>query len=201
MEQNRVGSHMFDRQRAWEIYRESLPILVVSLVGGILAGTVLGTDGMRQAFTDFPGLLLLLPAFIATRGNVYGAMGARISSGLHQGLLEPKFSRDDRLVAAVVSSFINGIGISIFIGILAWTILVVLPGREPAMLAELVAITFISGVLTSIVLICGLLLLVFEGYRRGVDPDNLIGPIVTTLGDVFGVVFLFVAVTITGRVL
>ncbi|MFB6236621.1 MAG: magnesium transporter [Halopenitus sp.] len=192
---------MFDRQRAWEIYRESLPILVVSLVGGILAGTVLGTDGMRQAFTDFPGLLLLLPAFIATRGNVYGAMGARISSGLHQGLLEPKFSRDDRLVAAVVSSFINGIGISIFIGILAWTILVVLPGREPAMLAELVAITFISGVLTSIVLICGLLLLVFEGYRRGVDPDNLIGPIVTTLGDVFGVVFLFVAVTITGRVL
>lgn len=192
---------MFDRQEAWRIYRESLPILVVSLVGGILAGTVLGTDGMREAFTDYPGLLILLPAFLATRGNVYGAMGARISSGLHQGLLEPEFSRDDRLVAAVVSSFVNGIGISVFIGILAWVVVGLLPGREPALLAELVLITLISGVLTSIVLIGGLLLLVFEGYRRGVDPDNLIGPIVTTLGDVFGVVFLFVAVTITGRLL
>lgn len=192
---------MFDRQQAWRIYRESLPILVVSLVGGILAGTVLGTDAMRNAFTDYPGLLLLLPAFLATRGNVYGAMGARISSGLHQGLLEPKFSRDDRLIAAVVSSFVNGIGISVFIGVLAWVVVHLLPGREPALLAELVLITLISGTLTSIVLIGGLLLLVFEGYRRGVDPDNLIGPIVTTLGDVFGVVFLFVAVTITGRVL
>jgi mgtE-like transporter len=187
---------MFDREGAWRIYRESLPILVVSLVGGILAGTVLGTDGMREAFTDFPGLLLLLPAFLATRGNVYGAMGARISSGLHQGLLEPKFSRDDRLVAAVASSFVNGIGISVFIGVLAWDVVRLLPSRNPALLAELVLITLISGILTSVVLIGGLLLLVFEGYRRGVDPDNLIGPIVTTLGDVFGVVFLFVAVTI-----
>jgi len=191
---------MVDRRQAWRIYRESLPILLVSLVGGILAGTVLGTDAMREAFTDYPGLLLLLPAFLATRGNVYGAMGARISSGLHQGLFAPKFSLDDRLVAAVTASFVNGIGISVCIGVIAWAVLILLPGRDPALLAELVAITLVSGVLTSVVLIGGLLLLVFGGYRRGVDPDNLIGPIVTTLGDVFGVVFLLVAVTLVGRV-
>ncbi len=73
------------RQDAWRIYRESLPILVVSLAGGIFAGSVLGSAGMTEGFERFPGLLLLLPAFLATRGNVYGAMGARISSGLHQG--------------------------------------------------------------------------------------------------------------------
>lgn len=189
------------RHGVWRIYRESLPVLVVSLLGGIFAGSVLGSGGMIDGFERYPGLLLLLPAFLATRGNVYGALGARISSGLHQGLLEPRFQWDDRFVAAVTASFVNGIGISVFVGVLAWATLWLFPGRDPARLIELVGITFISGVLTSITLIGGLLALVFLGYRHGLDPDNLIGPIVTTMGDVFGVVFLYVAILTVGVVL
>ncbi|MFD1565536.1 magnesium transporter [Haloarchaeobius amylolyticus] len=186
---------MEGRQTAWRIYHESLPILVVSLVGGIFAGSVLGSEGMTAGFERFPGMLLLLPAFLATRGNVYGALGARISSGLHQGMIDPEFSWDRRLVNAVVASFINGIGVSVFIGVLSWGILQIL-GRESARLVELVSIMLVSGVLTSTTLIFGLLGLVFVSYEHGLDPDNLIGPIVTTLGDVFGVVFLFIALTI-----
>jgi mgtE-like transporter len=182
------------------VYRESIGILAVSLLGGLFAGAVLGSEPMRDAFRQYPGLLLLLPAFLATRGNVYGAFGARLSSGLHQGLIEPDLSYDERLVNAVVASFVNGIGISVVIGLLSWGVLRAL-GRESARLVELVGITFVSGVLTSIVLVFGLLLLVFGSYEFGLDPDNLIGPIVTTLGDVFGVVFLYAAVVIVGVVL
>lgn len=182
----------------WRIYRESLPILVVSLFGSVFAGSVLGSQGMVDSFARYPGLLLLLPAFLATRGNVYGALGARISSGLHQGLIEPSFGHDERFVAAVTASFINGIGISILIGVLSWGILEVFPGRDPARLVELVGIMVISGILTSITLIGGLLALVFLGYRHGLDPDNLIGPIVTTMGDIFGVVFLYAAIISIG---
>jgi len=60
---------MEGRQTAWRIYRESLPILVVSLAGGIFAGSVLGSEGMTAGFERFPGMLLLLPAFLATRGT------------------------------------------------------------------------------------------------------------------------------------
>lgn len=183
---------------AADIYKESIGVLTVALGGGIFAGAVLGGEGMLEGFENYPGLLPLVPAFLATRGNVYGALGARISSGLHQGLVEPRFERDWRLVNAVVASFINGIFISVFIGFLAWglmQILVYLGAREAsAALIELVGITFIAGVLTSVVLIFGLLLLIFAGYRYGLDPDNLVGPIVTTLGDIFGVLFLFFAV-------
>jgi mgtE-like transporter len=182
------------------VYRESIGILAVSLLGGLFAGAVLGSEPMRDAFRQYPGLLLLLPAFLATRGNVYGAFGARLSSGLHQGLIEPELSYDERLVNAVVASFVNGIGISVVIGLLSWGVLRAL-GRESAQLVELVGITFVSGVLTSIVLVFGLLLLVFGSYEFGLDPDNLIGPIVTTLGDVFGVVFLYAAVVVVGVVL
>jgi len=182
------------------IYRESIAILGVSLLGGLFAGSVLSSAPMRAAFTEYPGLLLLLPAFLATRGNVYGAFGARLSSGLHQGLIDPEFELDERLLNAVVASFINGIGVSILIGVLSWGMLRLL-GRESARLAELVGITFVSGVLTSVVLVFGLMALVFGSYEYGLDPDNLIGPIVTTLGDIFGVVFLYVAVVVVGVVL
>ncbi|PSP77176.1 hypothetical protein BRC81_10330 [Halobacteriales archaeon QS_1_68_20] len=192
---------MVDWGDVWAIYRESIPVLAVSLAGGIFAGGVLGSEAMRANFREYPGLLLLLPAFLATRGNVYGALGARVSSGLHQGLLEPRFDDDRRLVATVVASFVNGIGISVIVGVLAWAVLAVLPGRQPAPLAELVGITFLAGLLTSVVLIVGVLALVFAAFKRGLDPDNLVGPIVTTLGDVFGVVFLYAAVAVVGLVL
>ena len=182
------------------VYRESVGILSVSLLGGLFAGAVLGSEPMREAFRQYPGLLLLLPAFLATRGNVYGAFGARLSSGLHQGLIRPELAYDERLVNAVVASFVNGIGISVVIGVLSWGVLQAL-GRESARLVELVGITFVSGVLTSVVLVFGLMGLVFGSYEFGLDPDNLIGPIVTTLGDVFGVVFLYLAVVIVGVVL
>jgi len=189
------------RTGVWRIYRESILVLFISLGGGIFAGSVLGTDGMVDAFEQIPGLLLLLPAFLATRGSVYGSLGARLASGLHQGLIEPKVTWDRRLKNAVLASFINGMYISVFVGFLSWAvILLIRPEAEPS-LAVLVGVMFIAGLLTSIIMIIGLVILVFAGYAHGLDPDNLVGPIVTTLGDIFGVVFLYAAIIIVGVLL
>jgi len=180
------------------VYRESLPILLVSLLGGIFAGVVLGSEPMREGLRAYPGLLLALPAFLATRGNVYGALGARIGSGLHQGLVEPRFTWDRRLVNAVTAAVINGVGMSLWISVLSWTILTLQPGRTPAPFLELAGVLVLAGAVTSTAMIGGLLSIVFAGFRRGMDPDNLIGPLVTTLGDVFGVVFLLGATLVVG---
>lgn len=178
----------------WSIYRQALPVLLVALLGGLFAGLVL--EEIVESVERFPGLLVMVPVFLATRGNVYGALGGRIASGLHQGLIEPRFEYDERLVQAVIASFVNGIGISIVIGFITWAALTALPGWEAAAVWELVGIMFIAGTLTSVVLIGGLLALIFAGYKLGYDPDNLVGPIVTTLGDIFGMVFLLAAVLV-----
>lgn len=182
------------RGEVWAIYRESIVILAVSLLGGLFAGTVLGTEGMIEAFREVPGLLLLLPAFLATRGNVYGALGARLASGLHQGLIGPPVHEDPHLVSAAWASVINGILISLVIAGLSW-ILATWLGADPS-LPMLAGVMLVAGALTSVVMIVGLVGLVTWGHARGVDPDNLVGPIVTTLGDLFGVVFLLVAVVV-----
>lgn len=186
---------MSAREECWSIYRQSLPILMISLAGGLFAGLVL--EEIIESVARFPGLLVMVPVFLATRGNVYGALGGRIASGLHQGLIRPEIEWNDRLAHAISASFVNGIGISVVIGVLTWLALLVL-GWETAALAELVAIMLIAGTLTSAVMIAGLLGLIFVGFRSGYDPDNLVGPIVTTLGDIFGMLFLLLSVTLVG---
>ena len=180
------------RDAARDAYREAFPALAASLVGGLFAGVVL--SGMRAELRAVPGLLVLVPALLATRGNVYGSLGARISTALHQGLIEPRIrGGDERLRAAVAAALANGLLVSSFAAIAAFAILTVF-GGSVAPLPVLVATALLSGLLSGIALAGVVVTAVFAGYRRGRDPDTLVGPLVTTTGDLFGMLFLLVAV-------
>lgn len=182
------------RAVAGRAYREALPALAVSAVGGLIAGLVLG--GMRAELRAVPGLLVLVPALLATRGNVYGSLGARLSSGLHQGLIEPRLPlADERVRAAVAAAVANGLLVSAFAAVAAWVALGLLM-RPAAPVGTLVAVALLAGLLSGAVLVAAVLGVVFVGFRQGRDPDTLVGPVVTTTGDIFGLAFLVLAVRV-----
>ena len=175
-------------------YREALPILSVSALGGLFAGLVLG--GMEAELREIRGLLVLVPALLATRGNVYGSLGARLGSALHQGLIEPYVSfGDDRLRAAVVAAVSSGLFVSSLAAVMAFGLLAVL-GRPVAPIWMLVGVALISGVIGGAVLVTTVVTVVIVGYRRGLNPDTLAGPVVTTTGDVVGTATLLIAARI-----
>ena len=179
---------------AREAYREALPALSASLVGGLVAGVVLG--GMRAELRAVPGLLVLVPALLATRGNVYSSLGARIATALHQGLVEPRVrGGDPRLRSAVAAAIANGLLASTFAATATYVVLSAL-SAAPAPLSTLVGIAVIAGLFSGVTLATVVVLVVFAGYRRGYNPDTLVGPLVTTTGDVFGIAFLLLAVKI-----
>ncbi|WP_248895613.1 magnesium transporter [Haloplanus halobius] len=187
------------REVATEAYREALPALGTSLVGGLLAGVVLG--GMRADLRAVPGLLVLVPALLATRGNVYGSFGARLATGLHQGLIEPRIQAGDpRLRAAAAAALANGVVASLFAAAAAFAVLTAL-GTPVAGIERLLGIALVAGVLSGITLTVVVVTVVFAGYRRGYNPDPLVGPLVTTTGDVFGVLFLLIAVRFVALVM
>ncbi|WP_435063312.1 magnesium transporter [Halobaculum sp. EA56] len=183
------------REVATEAYREALPALAASVVGGLLAGVVLG--GMRAELRAVAGLLVLVPALLATRGSVYGSFGARVSTGLHQGLVDHRnWLSDERLRRAALAALANGVAASAFAAVLAYLVLASL-GAPVAPLPLLVGIALLAGLLSGTALTAVVVLVVFAGYRRGYNPDTLVGPIVTTTGDVFGMLFLLIAVRTT----
>jgi mgtE-like transporter len=179
------------REVAAEVYRETLPVLVLSAIGGLFAGLVL--VGMEAELEAVPGLLVLVPALLATRGNVYGSLGARLGSALHQGVIDPSLGLgDDRLNAAIAAALANGVLVSGFAAVLAVVVLDLL-GSESAGLATLVAIALIAGLLSGLLLTVAVVTVVVVGYRRGLNPDTLAGPVVTTTGDVVGIATMLVA--------
>ena len=182
------------RQTALEAYREALPVVALSAVGGLFAGVVLG--GMEAELAAVPGLLLLVPALLATRGNVYGSLGARLASALHQGLIDPRVDFADRRTrAAVAAAIANGVLVSCFVATAGFALLSAL-GRDHATLATLLGIALIAGTVSGILLTIAVVVVVFLGYRRGLNPDTLAGPVVTTTGDVVGIATMLAAARI-----
>lgn len=175
-----------------DAYRSALPTLAVSAVGGLAAGVVLG--GMEAQLAAVEGLFVLVPAFLAIRGSVYGSLGSRLSSALHQGVVDPA-DPDRRLAAAAVAALLNGVFASLFAAALTVFVLSIL-GRPVAPLGTFVVIALVGGVLAGIALTAVVVGVVLAGYRRGLNPDDLVGPTVTTAGDVFGLLALLAAVRV-----
>jgi Divalent cation transporter. len=69
--------------------------------------------------------------------------------------------------------------------------------QQPAApLWMLVLIALIAAFLSGLALAVVVIGVMFVGFRRGIDPDTLVGPLVTTTGDVIGIAFLLLAVEI-----
>jgi mgtE-like transporter len=181
---------------ARDAYRAALPALAASLAGGLVAGATLG--GMRADLAALPGLLVLVPALLAVRGTVYGALGARIATALHQGVLAPRLVADDRLLRAGAAALANGLLASTVAACVVFGLLSAV-GRSVAPLPALVAIALLAGVCSGLVLVVVVVVAAVVGYRRGADPDALVGPVVTTTGDVFGLLFLLLAARLVRR--
>ncbi len=167
--------------------------MFLSLFAAFLAGTVLGGEGMVESIEAFPGLLLIVPAFLAMRGNVYGVLGARISTALHQGVIKPDTSYNEKLVNAIIAAMVNGVLISLFIGVSGYSILFVLGRTTPPMIPYFTVLV-VAGFTAGVALTALLVTFLFVGYRLGIDPDIINGPVITSIGDFIGTIALFITI-------
>jgi len=172
--------------------RDEKEILVaefISITGGLLTGAMLAF-ALNKIYL-IPGLFILLPGFLEMRGALGGALASRISSGLFLGVIKPSFGeriiKSNMLATAaliIVSSFILGtiayMANSYFSGITSVKIILVS-----------LAAGIISILMTPITVFTTLWL-----YRRGHDPNNIMGPYITTLGDIMSVIAFMVAIAV-----
>jgi mgtE-like transporter len=171
--------------------RESFFSEVLSISGGTIAGFFLASSAMQNVLRNFPGLLLMVPGFLGLRGNILGAVSARIGTGLHTGLIKPEITlRGDTAVNFVASLFLSTL-VNTLIGAFAYLVSVVL--GVDAVLWKLMLVGAVSGALASVVVGPFTIVLTILVFRRGIDPDSVMGPLVTSVGDITAVICLFLA--------
>lgn len=180
------------RYRLVNILKQSIPILFLCTVFGVLAGIFLHWQYDR--FYLVPGLLILVPQIIAKAGSIGGIFGARFSSGLHLGYLRPY-----RLNDYVTKNFIGAIALAALIAPI-----VTLITYFGAQLLNIPMIQFIPLLLINIFAILIITFVVFIldyttasfSYNIRIDPSNSVIPIVTSLGDIIGTVILVLAIVL-----
>jgi mgtE-like transporter len=164
--------------------------LLLSSLGSLVAGIALGS--ITGTLDELPGLMILLPAAIGMRGNIFGAMGSRLGTSIHAGLYEPRLTRSGVLYQNVYAATVLTLSVSLLLGVLAKTFSVAF-GVSSISVVDFVVISILGGVLSSVVVGAFTVLLSIQAHRRGWDMDSVSSPLVTAAGDLVTIPSLFLA--------
>ncbi|MGZ7117704.1 MAG: magnesium transporter, partial [Methanobacterium sp.] len=182
------GSHLK------RIIIHSTPALFLSSIFGTTAGTIL--NGSFSTILSNPSVLALVPLFSGESGDLVSILGARLSSGLHIGSIKSSLRPTEGALRNFGIIIILAIIVYPLIGILANFGAIAL-GIPSIGIEKMVLISTLAGLmLTPFILLIAFYLSTIS-YRRGLDPDNIVIPLSTSLTDPVANTFLVIMVIIT----
>jgi len=183
-----LGQHV--PKKTYREFEEILFIEFISVTGGVLAGALLVQFLDKIAL--IPGILILLPGFLAMRGNISGASAARVSVALHLGLLQHHKQRAF-FHSNNWATFTLGVLASLFLGLVAYgATLFFFQQHTPS----IILVALIAGVLSNFLMIPLTTRVAVWLFQKGHDPDNIMGPYITTVGDIISVLSLIIALVV-----
>jgi mgtE-like transporter len=164
---------------------------VLETIGGQLLNT------QSEKLVLLPILLVCVPIINGIGGNLGCVLGARISSGLHVGYILPNF-KGKELKQNVGVYFLLGIITYIIISIFIWIGIPLLGIKTELSYMKFSSILLFAGGM----LICLVILLVIStailSFKKGLDPDNTVIPLVTSVTDLAGIACLIFAIGVIG---
>lgn len=161
-----------------EITRETGPLLILT-IAEILAGLTLTSN--IDLLASYPALLILIPGLMDLRGDVYGAIGYRLTTMLHIGQAEAKLKTKYNFLNALIgytSTLVVTILLSSIISFLALAFSISSPAPISMLFIAMLSSLLTFAVLTPIVITSTIAL-----YKKGVDPSRFVAIIVTGIGD------------------
>ncbi len=155
--------------------------LLISIVVTLIAGLTLASAEERLA--DLPGLLLLVPAAIGQRGNVFGALGSRLGTAIHTGEFSVTRRLDTVFGQNVLASLVLSVVAATWLALVAWVLAQVIGIEDSIGLFDFITISVVGGVGASVIVLGLTVGLAAGSTRFGWDLDNVIAPLVTGTGD------------------
>jgi mgtE-like transporter len=175
---------------------QGLVALGLTSTTSFVAGGILGS--ITSTFDRFPGLLVLMPAAIGLRGNIFGSFGNRISTAIHTGTFRLSARRDSVLGQNVLAAVTLTVSMSLILAIVAAVVSLAFDLTGSIDVVDLATISIAGGVLASTLVLVAALGLAGGAVRFGWDLDTVTAPLVSTLGDVLTLPALWLATYLIG---
>lgn len=178
------------------ILRQSTPILLLCSFLGGSAGGILNSS-VETLLTN-PSLLTLLPLFSGESGSLISILGARLSSALHAGLVEPLRRPKGEALHNFGICFILAIIVFPLIGILAETSSMIF-GTTGVGFDKIIPISTLSGLILVAVMSFLVYYISTISYNHNLDPDNIVIPVSTSVTDsISSLILISVSLLILG---
>ncbi|MGE0728220.1 MAG: magnesium transporter [Acidimicrobiia bacterium] len=172
--------------------RQSLVALLVNSTTSFVAGATLAS--ITGTLNALPGLLVLAPAAIGLRGNVFSALGNRLSTTVHLGTFSFSLRRESAFAQNAAAAMVLTLGVSLAMAVGAGVLVLGLDiSDSPSVIWKLALVSILGGTLASLVVLAVTIGLTLAAVRFGWDLDNLVAPTVSTMGDVLTIPALWAA--------
>jgi mgtE-like transporter len=175
-----------------QLLRQVLPPLLVSALISLVPGYLIAAN--EATWQRVPGLLVLVPALIGMRGNVFGSLASRLS-------VELQTAKHSRFTMSRLLTFLDRyIMVEVLLLSAALALMSRLFNGSAVVLHDLLFNSLVNGVVSgSLMLVATKLIVAVAVYIR-VDPDNIAPIVVTSLGDTLTIpVILFISTVLLER--
>ena len=172
-------------------FKEIFFTQLFSIFGGIFAGTLLAvyTDNILL----IPGMLIILPGFLEMRGNISGTFASRLSSGLFLGVINPNKIKTRIIKGNLIGSFTLAIIVSLLLGLIAFSFNYLVLNITAA---KIILIPLLAGLIANAIEMALTLFMTIYVFKKGHDPNNIMGPFITTTGDITSIISLLLVIAI-----
>jgi mgtE-like transporter len=183
-----IGKSTFEKHRDfYEIFVSEF----ISITGGLIAGLIL--LNVKNSLEFVPALLVLLPGFLELHGNLFGSLAARLSVALHLRRMKPELNHGRIFSSNIIATIFLAIVVSLVLGLAAYFLTKIIFGVSAI---NIVFIALIAMLLSLVVEIPLTIFTTFWLFKKGLEPDDIMGPYVTTVADIISVVTILLAVAI-----
>jgi mgtE-like transporter len=157
----------------------------------LFAGQILQSG--QNTLLKIPIYLISIPVINGVGGNIGSILGARLASGLHVGYINLDI-KDKKMHESLITSLLMGIITYSVLAILIYYIASFSRITMGISLIEFVFVLLAVGALLICVVSVVSIFTAFLSFKKGMDPDDFVAPVVTTIGDTMGIIFLFLII-------
>jgi len=185
---SRLNSRLFFRITKETLVAYSFDVL------GLFAGFIVASQ--LNVFQLSPWAIAVYPTILSAKGVTGGLLCGRLSTALHLGTMHPKFSGNTKafyrllhsmVIITLAASILTSL-VSMVFGSLFWAIT---PASYVEILTVVVATMALGLIITLITTKVS-----FMSFKKGLDPDVIVYPIMSTAADIIITLFYIMTLSI-----
>ena len=174
-----------------KMVREALPLITILILISWGTGNILST--LLDVIVRFPMILVVFPSFATLMGDIGSIIGSITTTKLYLGELKPRI----RSILELAPEIIGAELVAIFVLLMATSLSAILTLTPITTLATI----FLKLLAAQLILILILTFLTtgvaFITFTRGLNADNFVIPVETTVMDLLTVLTILVVLTLT----